>query len=286
MIAIPHPSLYRPLVAQALEEDVSHGDITTELTLPSDLSGRGVIVAKEHGVVAGTFVACEVFHQVDPSLEFMPGAEEGEVVGPSKVICEIEGSVASILAGERVALNFMQHMMGIATKAHQYIEAVKGLACRVVDTRKTTPGLRLLEKYAVRAGGAHNHRFNLSDGILIKDNHIAACGAVGKAVERAKLDAPHTLLVEVEVTNLEELQEAIEAGADAVLLDNMNIDQLREAVALVRSRRPEVKVEASGGITLENIRQVAETGVDIVSSGALTHSVKAVDLSLEITNHT
>ena len=282
MIPPLKPYLYRPLVAKALEEDIGHGDITTELTISPKAAGTGVIIAKEQGVVAGLFVAEEVFHQVDPGLEFFPKAKEGDLADPKEVICEIRGCLASILTGERVALNFMQRMMGIATATHRYSAALDGLDCRVVETRKTTPCLRILEKYSVRVGGGYNHRFNLSDGILIKDNHIAAAGSVHQAVSKAKQGAPHTLLVEVEVTNLDELREALDAGADAVLLDNMGLEELREAVAFSKKVRPEVMLEASGGITLENIRQVAETGVDIISSGALTHSVKAIDLSLEI----
>ncbi len=282
MIPPLKPYLYRPLVAAALEEDIGHGDVTTQLTISPEAAGVGVILAKEHGIVAGLFVAEEVFRQVDPDLDFVPHAKEGDLVDPERTLCEVRGRLASILTGERVALNFMQRMMGIATATSHYSAAVDGLGCRVVETRKTTPGLRVLEKYSVRVGGGYNHRFNLSDGILIKDNHIAAVGSVHDAVTKAKKSAPHTLLVEVEVTSLDELKEALDAGADAVLLDNMGVEQLKEAVSYSKKTRPEVMLEASGGITIENIRQVAETGVDIISSGALTHSVKAIDLSLEI----
>ena len=282
MISQPHKSLYQELVAQALKEDIGHGDITTELTVPSEISGSAIIKTKEPAVVAGLFVVEEVFHQVDPSLEIIPKVAESDFINPDDIICQISGSLVSILLAERVALNFIQRMMGIATATRTYVAAVEGLNCHIVETRKTTPGLRILEKYAVRAGGGFNHRYNLSDGILIKDNHIAAVGSIEAAVTQAKQNKSHTLLIEVEVENLDDLKTALKAGADAILLDNMSIDQLKQAVSYTKKEYPDVMLEASGNITLKNIREVAETGVDIISIGALTHTIKAVDLSLEI----
>ncbi len=278
--------LYRDIIDRALLEDLNHGDITTEVTIPSGQKARAVIVAKEECVAAGLFVAMDIFRLMDSSIEFLRVTPEGSPCEPGDVMLECQGDCAAILIAERSALNFLQRMCGTATLTARLVRAVSGLDCRIVDTRKTTPGLRILEKYAVRAGGGFNHRFDLSDGILIKDNHIAACGSVAAAVIRAKDNAPHTLKVEVEVTGIPELQEAIDAGADAALLDNMNVGQLAEAVKFARSKRPEMVLEASGGVNLENVHQIAETGVDIISSGALTHSAPASDLSLRIVQDT
>ncbi len=276
----PHPLLFRPIVELALSEDLGTGDITTEATISPDSQGKACIVAKEEAVIAGTFVAGEVFHLVDPGLKIDVKVAEGEEVEKGAVVLEVKGGIPSILIAERTALNFLQHLSGVATLARRFARAVSRFSCRVVDTRKTTPGMRVLEKYAVRVGGCSNHRMDLSSGVLIKDNHIAACGSAEEAVRRARAWVPHGLKIQVEVSNLKELRAAIEAGADALLLDNMDISVLKEAVSLARSMDPKVLLEASGGITLENVRDVAETGVDIISSGALTHSAKAVDLSL------
>ncbi|WP_243030474.1 carboxylating nicotinate-nucleotide diphosphorylase [Thermus altitudinis] len=260
-----------------LLEDLGHGDLTSALTVPEDLRGQATILAKEEGVVAGLPVAREVFALVDARIAFTPLVEEGARVRPGQEVARLEGPLRGILAGERLALNLLQRLSGIATLTRTYVEALRGTRTQVLDTRKTTPGLRALEKYAVRVGGGRNHRFGLFDGILIKENHIRAAGGVGEAVRRARAQAPHYLRVEVEVTNLAELEEALEAGADLILLDNFSPEAIREAVRRVGGRVP---VEASGNMTPERARKAAEAGVDYVSVGALTHSAKALDLSL------
>ncbi|QJA06867.1 carboxylating nicotinate-nucleotide diphosphorylase [Thermosulfurimonas marina] len=274
--------LYEELVRQALKEDAPFGDLTTEALVPPDLRGRAIIRAKEALVVCGLPVAETVLREVDPELAVNFLVEEGREVSGGTVLAEIVGRVASILQAERVALNFLQHLSGVATYVRQVVRAVEGLPVRIVDTRKTTPGLRLLEKYAVRIGGGHNHRFGLSEGILIKDNHIRACGGVAEAVRRARERLPHVFRIEVEVRTLTELEEALSAGAEVILLDNMSLEELRAAVELARQRAPGVLLEASGGVTLENVRAVAETGVDLISLGALTHSARAVDIHLKV----
>ena len=278
----PHRFLYSQQVSAALAEDLEHGDVTTDAIVPPEALGSAVIVAKESAVVAGTFVAQEVFLQMDPDIQFKGISEEGSEVSMGDVVIGLYGKLAAILQAERVALNFIQRMCGIATLTRRFVQELSGLPCKLVDTRKTTPGMRLLQKYAVRVGGGHNHRHGLSDGILIKDNHITACGSVKESITQARARAPHTLLLEIEVSGIEELEEAIEGGADAVLLDNMDPARLREAVSLARRLNPRIVLEASGGICLENVREIGETGVDIVSVGLLTHSAKASDLSLRV----
>ena len=267
----------------ALAEDSAWGDVTTQALIPADAECRASIIARSPGVLAGIEVAHLVFTMLDPSLKFRALLADGDRLQPGTRIATVDGRVSGILRGERVALNFLQRLSGIATETDRYVEAVRGTKARVVDTRKTTPGLRFLEKYAVRAGGGQNHRGHLGDGILIKDNHLAALRAAGlgirAAVELARKKAPHTLKVEVEVTSVEEALEAVEAGADVVMLDNMSLEDMRRAVKAIGGR---VLIEASGGVTLDSVRQVAETGVDLVSVGALTHSVKALDISLDI----
>ncbi|WP_243091091.1 carboxylating nicotinate-nucleotide diphosphorylase [Thermus neutrinimicus] len=260
-----------------LQEDLGHGDLTTALTVPENLLGQAVIVAKEEGVLAGLPVAREVFALADPRIAFTPLVEEGARVEVGQEIARLEGPLRGILAGERLALNLLQRLSGIATLTRAYVEALRGTKAQVLDTRKTAPGLRALEKYAVRVGRGRNHRFGLFDGILIKENHIRAAGGVAEAVKRARAKAPHYLKVEVEVGNLAELEEALEAGADLILLDNFSPEEIREAVRRVGGRVP---LEASGNMTLERARLAAEAGVDFVSVGALTHSAKALDLSL------
>ena len=271
------------LVDHALAEDWAWGDVTTQALIPAEAEGKASFVAKSAGVVAGIEVVHLVFARVDPSLKFRALLHDGDKLQRGTEIAVIEGKVGSILRGERVALNFLQRLSGIATETSRYVEAVRGTKARIVDTRKTTPGLRFLEKYAVRAGGGQNHRVHLGDGILIKDNHLAALRARGldlkAAIDLAKKNAPHTLKIEVEVTTVEEANEAVEAGADIVMLDNMAVEEMRRAVKSAGGR---VLVEASGGVTLDNVRSVAETGVDLISVGALTHSVKALDISLEL----
>ncbi|MBM4444545.1 MAG: carboxylating nicotinate-nucleotide diphosphorylase [Chloroflexi bacterium] len=270
-------------IDRALAEDCAWGDVTTQALIPPNALGKATAVAKSPGVLAGLEVARTVFERVDHSLTFRALLADGDRVQAGARMAVVEGRVASILRAERVALNFLQRLSGIASETSRYVEAVRGTGVRIVDTRKTTPGLRFLEKYAIRAGGGHNHRVHLGDGILVKDNHLAALRARGiglkEAVALARKNAPHTLKVEVEVTSVEEAAEAAEAGADIVMLDNMTVDDMRRAVGRVRGR---VLLEASGGITLGNIRAVAETGVDLISVGALTHSVKALDISLEL----
>jgi len=267
----------------ALAEDISHGDVTSEILIPADLQGKASFLVKANGVLAGIEVAKRVFLKVDPSLQFEVPIKDGTIIKPGDIVATVSGSVASILKAERVALNFLQRLSGTASQTAQYVAETRGLAVKVTDTRKTTPGLRLLEKYAVRMGGGKNLRLHLADGILIKDNHIAALRALGMSLKdivvKAKQNAPRGLTVEVEVNTYQEAMGAVEAGADIIMLDNMSLKEMRRVVKSVASR---VKIEASGGITLANVRAVAETGVDFISIGALTHSVKALDISLEL----
>ena len=271
------------IVKDALAEDLASGDVTTAALIPSDLKGRASILVKKDGVLAGIDVAREAFRQVDSSLQFKVLVKDGAKVRKGKVVATVEGKVAGILRAERTALNFLQHLSGIATETARYVEAVSGTKAVITDTRKTVPGLRLLEKYAVRAGGGKNHRLNLGDGILIKDNHLAALRAsgmgLGEAVKKARQRAPKGLKIEVEVESVPQAREALAAGADIIMLDNMKLEDMRKAVKLVKGK---ALLEASGGITLDNVRSVAETGVDLISIGALTHSAKALDISLEL----
>ncbi|MDE2860217.1 MAG: carboxylating nicotinate-nucleotide diphosphorylase [Chloroflexota bacterium] len=276
-------SSIRDIVERALVEDLGHGDVTTDALIPTDARGQAVVVVKADGVVAGLEVALEVFRQVDASTRGAIHVPDGTAVSPGDVVADVEGSVAGILKAERVALNFLQRLSGIATATAAYVRAVQDTKARIIDTRKTVPGLRQLEKYAVRAGGGHNHRYNLADGILIKDNHIAALRArelgLEEIVDLARQRSPHTLRIEIEVETVEEAVEALDAGADAVLLDNMSPEEMRRVVEISGGR---ALLEASGGVTLDTVRAVAETGVDLISVGALTHSVRALDISLDL----
>ena len=265
------------LVARALAEDIGPGDVTARL-LPAELMGSATILTKSELVLAGAAAFTETYRQVDPSVRVEFSVAEGTRVPSRTAVGRVHGPARALLTGERTALNFVQRLCGIATFARACVDAVDGTRTRIVDTRKTTPGLRALEKAAVRAGGAHNHRFGLFDGVLIKDNHIAALGGVAAAVARARAEAHHLLKVECEVTTLAELDEAIAAGADVVLLDNMSTATMREAVQRAAGR---VVLEASGNMTLERLAEVAATGVDLISLGALTHTVRAADISLE-----
>jgi len=271
------------IIDLALAEDTGSGDVTSEALIPGQLQGRATIMAKESGIVAGGGVAEKVFLRVDPSLKTEIVTGDGGAVKPGDIIATVSGSVISILKAERTALNFMQHLSGIATETARYVAAIKGLKTKILDTRKTAPGMRALEKAAVRMGGGHNHRYNLGDGILIKDNHLAALRARGMTitdiVAQARRNAPKGMKIEVETGNIEEALEAAEAGADIVMLDNMAPDEMRLAVEALPAA---VKTEASGGITLANVRAAAGAGVDYISIGALTHSVKALDISLEL----
>jgi nicotinate-nucleotide pyrophosphorylase (carboxylating) len=272
------------VVRAALDEDLGWGDVTTEALVPPDQPGQAVVLVKAEGVLAGLEAVEEVFRQLDGSVAVELRAADGDRVRPGDEVARVTGPAASILKGERVALNLLQRLSGVATATRRYVDAVEGTSARVIDTRKTTPGLRALEKYAVRVGGGTNHRMTLSDGVLIKDNHLAALRSQGlgiaAAVERARRHAPHTVRVEVEVTTVAEAEQAASAGADIVLLDNMPPEQMAEAVRRIGRRS---LVEASGGVRLETVRAVAESGVDLISVGALTHSTPALDISLELT---
>lgn len=268
------------LIAKALREDIGPGDITTESLIPNGIFGEAKIVAKERLVIAGIDVAREVFREVNSGISFVTVRLDGDELHQGAVIATVSGELASLLTAERVALNLMQRLSGIATLTREYVKKVEGTKVRIVDTRKTTPGLRLLEKYAVTAGGGKNHRFGLFDGILIKDNHIAAVGSINEAVKIARGKAPHTLKVEVEAENLEQVKEALASGADIIMLDNMDIGTMRDAVGMIEGK---ALIEASGGISLENVREVAETGVDYISVGAITHSARSMDISMEVT---
>ena len=270
------PSVDR-LIRMALEEDIGPGDVTTAATVAPDTPGRAELVAKEDFLLAGIGVARRVFALLDAQVSFEGLIEDGQAVRRGEVLAWLKGDAASLLQGERVALNLLQRLSGVATLTARFVEAVEGTGATIVDTRKTTPGLRALEKYAVRVGGGGNHRMALYDGVLIKENHIVAAGGIAVAVSRARRHAPHTLKVEVEVRDLDEVTAALAAGADILLLDNMDLDQLRAAVELVAGR---AVTEASGGVNLDSVRPIAETGVDLISVGALTHSYRAVDISM------
>lgn len=274
-----NPIALAELVRHALMEDIGPGDVTTEATVPADLTCTGVMIAKEGGILCGHLVAQATFQAMDPSLRYEALVPEGSTVTAGQEIARISGNARSLLTAERVALNFMQRMSGIATTTRRLSEMIKYYHARLVETRKTTPGLRLIEKYAVRVGGGLNHRYALHDAVLIKDNHIAVCGGVRQAVIAARKIASHTSRVEVEVENLEQLQEALDSGADIILLDNMDPETMKRAVEITAGK---ATLEASGGITAQNLEEVARTGVDIISMGALTHSAKALDISLEI----
>ncbi len=265
------------IVRLALAEDVGIGDITTFLVVDSEITARAEIMARQDMVVAGMEAAHRTFEQVDASIKFDRMVNDGDVIDSGVIMARVSGPAGSILTAERVALNFLMRLSGVATLTARFVGMVRAHNVKIVDTRKTTPGMRALEKAAVRAGGGGNHRFGLFDGVLIKDNHIAAAGSITQAVTRAKAGAPHTIKVEVEVEDLQELEEAIEAGADAVLLDNMAPAEMRKAVTIAEGR---VLLEASGGVTLDTVEQAAASGVDIISIGALTHSAPAVDISL------
>lgn len=275
---IPDRLLVEPIVRAALAEDIGSGDITTRCTVPSGLSASAVFLAKSEGVVCGLEIAALAMQLVDPAVRFEPVAVEGQQVTPGDIVAKVSGDARSLLTAERVALNFLQRLSGVASLTRRFVDAVSGTEARIVDTRKTTPGLRVLEKYAVRCGGGTNHRYGLSDGILIKDNHLAAGGGVGACIRAARAGAPHSVRVEVECKNLGQVQEAVASGADIVLLDNMTPDQLREAVAMIAGR---ALAEASGGVNLSTVSEIAGTGVDIISVGALTHSAPALDIALD-----
>jgi nicotinate-nucleotide pyrophosphorylase (carboxylating) len=273
----------RKLIDTALGEDVANNDITTELTISCDIKGKGSFLVKASGVLAGIEIAGMVFNTVDPWLKFTVLMNDGDALNYGDVVAVVEGSIASILRAERVGLNFLQRLSGIATQTAVYVDSVKGFSAEIYDTRKTTPGLRDLEKYAVKIGGGVNHRRDLSDGILIKDNHLAAAASVGLSladvVKKAKAAAPSDVTVEVEVETVEQAKQALDESADILLLDNMSVEDMRAVAEMTQGK---AVLEASGGVTLDTVHGIAQTGVNRISVGALTHSVKALDISLEI----
>jgi len=272
--------LYEPLVAATLREDLGRaGDITSNAIIDADLRSNARIVARQAGVIAGLDVATLAFRLLDPTLEIELNEHNGAMISAETTIARIVGSTRSILAGERTALNFLGHLSGIASMTRAFVDAVAGTATAIVCTRKTTPGLRALEKAAVRAGGGQNHRFGLDDAVLIKDNHLAAAGSLTTAVERVRASVGHLVRIEVEIDTLTQLDEALDLGVDLLLLDNMDTSMLRVAVARTAGR---ARLEASGSVRLANVRAIAETGVDLISVGALTHSSPNLDVSLEI----
>lgn len=280
MSTAPDDPWVRRLIEAALAEDVGDGDRTTLWTVPADREVTARVVAKAQGVIAGIGVAEQVFAAVDPALRLSAAVADGDAVRPGSEVLRLEGSARSVLTAERVALNFLQHLSGVASLTRLYVDQIAGTGARILDTRKTTPGMRLLEKAAVRAGGGTNHRVGLFDMVLIKENHIAAAGGIPAAVAAVRRSNAEGLRVEVETTSLTEVEEALAEGVDVILLDNMPLPLLREAVDRVRRAGGGVQTEASGGVTLATVRGIAESGVDFISVGALTHSAPALDLSL------
>lgn len=274
--------LIRKHIRLWLEEDIGTGDVTTLTTIPLEYASKGIIHVKEDGIVCGLRIAQEVFAVVDASLRFETKVVEGSSVYKGTILAEVEGNTRSILLGERLSLNLMQRLSGIATKTREFVDALEGVPTRLVDTRKTTPGHRLLEKYAVRVGGGHNHRFGLYDAVMIKDNHIKGSGGITQAIQAARQQIPHTMKIEVEVENFDQLHEALAAGADIIMLDNMIPSKMKEAVSIIKSKAPHIVVEGSGSVTPQTIKAMAETGVDVISVGRLTYSVAALDISLDL----
>ena len=276
-------NIIKRIIDTALSEDIGHGDITSSLLIPEDIPAKGIITAEDDIVLAGIAVAEEVFKRLDGAAVFEGLASDGDSVKAGTVIARVSGNGRALLTGERVALNFLQRLSGIAALSKKYADAVRGLPVRISDTRKTTPGLRTLEKYAVRAGGCFNHRYGLFDGILIKENHIALTSGVEEAVSAAKMKSPHTIKVEVEVKNLAEVKAAVKGKADIIMLDNMDAAMMKESVEIIRGQSDrEILIEASGGMSLDRVRDVALTGVDIISVGALTHAAAWVNISMDI----
>ncbi|UVI30380.1 carboxylating nicotinate-nucleotide diphosphorylase [Paenibacillus spongiae] len=265
-----------------LAEDIGMGDVTSWTTIPAGSRSKAVIHVKENGLIAGMPIARLVFDVVDPSLTFRGLVWDGVSVTKGTVLAEVEGSTHSLLTGERLALNLLQRLSGIATKTRSFVDVLGGLPVRLADTRKTTPGHRLLEKYAVRIGGGSNHRFGLYDAVMIKDNHIKGAGGITQAVQGARKQIPHTMKIEVETESLAQVEEALACGADIIMLDNMPLTQMREAVDRIKSYAPHVIVEASGGVRLDTVRSIAECGVDVISVGALTYSFQSLDISLDL----
>lgn len=275
-------NIINKIVEAAIEEDLAYGDLTTDNLISASAKSKAVFTLKENGIVAGFEVAESVFEKIDSSLNFLPLVKEGEMLAAGTEIARIEGAAASILKGERIALNFMQRLSGIATKTNKFVEAVREYPLRVVDTRKTTPTLRILEKYAVRVGGGKNHRMGLFDAVMIKDNHLKAVGGIEKAVKRIRARVPHTIKIEVEVESLEAVKKAVAAGADIIMLDNMETAAMKKAVDYIDGR---AVVEASGNITLKNIKAKAAAGIDVISIGALTHQINSLDIALDLIDY-
>lgn len=269
-------------IKQWLKEDIGTGDITTQSTIPSEHQSKGIIHAKQDGVVCGLPAASLVFQIVDADVQVTEMVEEGTYVRKGTVIAQTEGSTRSILMGERLALNLLQRMSGIATQTKRFVDVLEGLPVRLVDTRKTTPGHRMLEKYAVRVGGGYNHRFGLYDAVMIKDNHIKASGGIASAIQQARQVIPHTMKIEIEIEQLDQMDEALSAQADIIMLDNMKPAEMKLAVTHIKNIAPHVIVEASGGVTLESIKDIASSGVDVISVGGLTSSVQSLDISLDL----
>ena len=265
-------------IEAALREDMPEGDITSESVIPADARSEAFFLAKEDGVAAGLDIASRVFAKIDPSVIFIERFSDGSAFRQGDKLARVKGPTIVLLKGERTALNFLQHLCGIATATRRFVEAIAGTKTRILDTRKTTPGLRLLEKYAVRTGGGANHRISLSDMVLIKDNHLRFVGSVAEAVRRARSKIRPGIRIEVEAASLLQVREALAAGADMIMLDNMPLETMQQAVTLAGGRVP---LEASGNMTLDRVRAVAETGVDFISVGALTHSARAIDISMD-----
>jgi nicotinate-nucleotide pyrophosphorylase (carboxylating) len=266
------------LIETALKEDMPQGDITSENIIPADSESEAIILAKEEGVLAGIDVAERVFHKIDPSIVFKKNLNDGQKFRKGQTLATIQGSSISLLKGERIALNFLQRMSGIATATQKFVRVLQGTETKILDTRKTTPGLRSLEKYAVRMGGGVNHRFNLSEMVLIKDNHLRIVGSISQAVKSAKERIKPGVRVEVEATSIEEVQEAVQSGADMIMLDNMPKEAMKEVVKRVKGKVP---LEVSGKVSLRRVKEIASLGVDFISVGSLTHSYKSVDISIE-----
>ncbi len=280
---VPSFVVLEPMLRQWLLEDIGRGDRTTQgLDLQQDSLGKAEWIVKEEGVVAGVAIAARVFQLLDPQVTFLPTVEEGEWCQVGKAIASIEGSKEALLTGERVALNLAMSLSGIATATRKYVEKIADLPTKLVDTRKTTPGLRILEKYASQVGGAINHRLGLDDAVMIKDNHIQAAGGIGSAIALIRSNMPYPLTIEVETSNLVEVEEALHHSADIIMLDNMSLEKMTQAVAVIRHQNPRVKIEASGNITLDSIRAVAETGVDYISSSAPITRSSWLDLSMRL----
>jgi nicotinate-nucleotide pyrophosphorylase (carboxylating) len=276
----PSPKILEKLIRQALMEDIGKGDITSEAIIPAEMEFHGKIITKENGIIAGLEVADQCFQQVNPNIEFHTQVVDGTAVQRGEILAHVKGSARDILKAERVALNFLQRMSGIATLTRKFVDAIQGTSAVLLDTRKTVPGLRVLDKWAVRLGGGGNHRFGLYDMILIKENHIRVAGSLEQAVDRVRNHFGNKKFIEIEVTNLSELQEAIRLKVNRIMLDNMDLEDIQQSVHITAGRIP---LEVSGNVTLENISAIARSGVQYISSGILTHSVKALDISLLLT---